>query len=64
MIAKDLVQADVECVAVHAALDGRMLARKRKAVDVALALLLEKNGSDRRDRAITGTQLGRLVGVE
>src|ERR1700730_12426382 len=64
MIAKDLVQAEVDSRDVHAALDGRMLARKRKAVDVALALLLEKNGSDRGDRAIAGTQVGRLFGVE
>src|SRR6266404_229134 len=64
MIAKDLVQADVDCVAVHAVLDRRMLARKRKAMDVALALLLEKNGDNGGDRAIAGTQVGRLFSVE
>src|SRR6266700_2448531 len=64
MIAKDLVQAHVDCVAAHAVLDGRMLARKRKAMDVALALLLEENGSGGGDRAIAGAQVGRLFGVE
>src|SRR6266849_2659839 len=64
MVAKDLVQTDVDCVALHAALDGRMLPRKRKAVDVALALLLEKNGSDGGEGARARTQVGLLFGVD